>query len=136
MSPYELLNEATDKAMARDLGGGSAAPSGVSGAAIDRRRFVAGAAGTGLAVVAAALASCAPQPSDGEQPAQGDARAQAPGNDAPQATSGTAAAASSSDAIQVFFTADISSAGLQRAFDALGVQPHGREAVHGRAGRP
>lgn len=136
MSPYELLNEAADKAMARDLGGGSAAPSGVSGAAIDRRRFVAGAAGTGLAVAAAALASCAPQPSDGEQPAQGDARAQAPGNDAPQATSGTAAAASSSDAIQVFFTADISSAGLQRAFDALGVQPHGNVAVKLSTGEP
>lgn len=92
---------------------------------IDRRKFVAGAAGVGMAVVAAAMTSCAPQPEDATS-AQGEETEPAE----PAVESGAAAQAPSSDgAPAVYFTRDISPSGLQCAFNALGVMPQGKVAV-------
>lgn len=99
---------------------------------IDRRKFIAGAAGVSMAVVAAAMTSCAPQPDDAA-PVQEDATEPAASAVEPDAA---ASVPSSGDAPAVYFTRDISPEGLQRAFDALGVEPQGNVAAKLSTGEP
>lgn len=99
---------------------------------IDRRKFIAGAAGVSMAVVAAAMTSCAPQPDDAA-PVQEDATEPAASAVEPDAA---ASVPSSGDAPAVYFTHDISPEGLQRAFDALGVEPQGNVAAKLSTGEP
>lgn len=104
----------------------------IGGRCIDRRKFIAGAAGVSMAVIAAAMSSCAPQPEDAA-PVQEDATEPT----APAVESGAVTdAPSSDDAPAVYFTRSITSDGLQRAFDALGVAPQGNVAVKLSTGEP
>ncbi len=98
---------------------------------LDRRTFLMGSAGIGMAVLAGgALAGCAA----GEEPAPAES---APQEAAPeQAGEAARPQPSAADAPQVFFTTDISAAGLVRAFEALGVQPAGNVAVKLSTGEP
>ena len=98
---------------------------------IDRRKFIAGAAGVSMAVVAVAMTSCAPQPEDAAS-VQGETTEPT----APAVESDAAAAPSSDGAPAVYFTRDISPEGLQRAFDALGVEPRGSIAAKLSTGEP
>lgn len=99
---------------------------------IDRRTFIAGAAGVGVAVAAAALTSCAPQP-DGTAPAQEDVTE--PTEPAVESDAAPGAP-SNGDASTVYFTRDITPEGLQRAFGALGVVPQGSVAAKLSTGEP
>lgn len=85
---------------------------------MDRRAFVMGSAGVGMAVLAGgALAACSPQQ---EQPAS----AEGPEPEAPaQEQAASAPQAEGAGAAQVYFTADISPEGLVRAYGALGAAP-------------
>ena len=98
---------------------------------IDRRKFIAGAAGVSMAVVAAAMTSCAPQPEDAAS-----VQEETTEPTAPAVESDAAAAPSSDGAPAVYFTRDISPEGLQRAFDALGVEPRGSIAAKLSTGEP
>lgn len=106
---------------------------------ITRREFVAGAAAAGAAVAGGALAGCA---------------SNAGSSDASNAQAGQGGAASSSASVQadvefartspsasagaatVYFTRDISPAGLVRVWDALGAAPEGNVAVKLSTGEP
>ncbi len=98
---------------------------------IDRRKFIAGAAGVSMAVVAVAMTSCAPQPEDAAS-----VQEETTEPTAPAVESDAAAAPSSDGAPAVYFTRDISPEGLQRAFDALGVEPRGSIAAKLSTGEP
>ena len=106
---------------------------------LDRRAFLMGSAGIGMAVLAGgALAGC----SGDEDPASaGTGSAPSRSEDAPAAESAPAAAQpepSPAGGAPVYFTADVSAAGLMRVWDALGAEPAGRVAVkllHRRAGQ-
>lgn len=98
---------------------------------IDRRKFIAGAAGVSMVVVAAAMTSCAPQPEDAAS-----VQEETTEPTAPAVESDAAAAPSSDGAPAVYFTRDISPEGLQRAFDALGVEPRGSIAAKLSTGEP
>ena len=109
----------------------------LSGGPIDRRKFIAGAAGVSMAVVAAALSSCSPADSDAsgsERGAEDEAASRSSDSAAPSADAGASEA--SGEAPAVYFTRDISPAGLQRAFDALGMAPQGNVAVKLSTGEP
>ncbi len=105
---------------------------------LDRRMFVMGSAGLGMAVLAGgALAGCAggtPEPEAASEPDT----APAPESEAAPESAASAERedASNPDAIPVYFTADISAAGLARAWEALGVQPFGSVAVKLSTGEP
>lgn len=87
---------------------------------LDRRTFIMGSTGFGMAVLAGdALTGCA-----SETVAQQTESANEP---APTDTEDTA---------RVFFTPEISPAGLMRVWDALGAQPSGRVAVKLSTGEP
>ena len=102
---------------------------------LDRRKFIAGAAGVSVAVVAAALTSCAPERDAAEEGASASEDEPADAAPAPADEPG-APAGSSQGAATVYFTSDISPEGLQRAFDALGAAPHGNVAVKLSTGEP
>ena len=106
---------------------------------LGRREFVIGAAGLGLAAVAGGLSACAAPGRAGDDPAPQAAGVQEPQAAAsePEPEEGSAEpAASNAGAPRVYLTRDISPAGLERAFDALGVSPHGRVAVKLSTGEP
>lgn len=98
---------------------------------INRRQFVVGAAGAGLLLMAGGLSACASQPEDDlSEGSQGqDSGANA------QSSQGVQAAMAGTGA-QVFFTRDISPAGLAAAFGALGTTPQGNVAVKLSTGEP
>ena len=101
---------------------------------IDRRKFIIGAAGVGMAVAAAALSSCSPagpaEPASGEGSGGAGEGAGQSGSPAPSADAGLSGASA------VYFTRDISPASLQRVFDALGMAPQGNVAVKLSTGEP
>lgn len=103
---------------------------------LDRRTFVMGSVGFGMAVLAGgALTACAPpaaeEPAAPVNPQEEPAPSPAPSEPAAEPTpSGTPGAT------PVYFTRDISSAGLMRAFDALGAAPRGNVAVKLSTGEP
>ena len=106
---------------------------------LGRREFVIGAAGLGLAAVAGGLSACAAPGRAVDDPAPQAAGVQEPQAAAsePEPEEGSAEpAASNAGAPRVYLTRDISPAGLERAFDALGVSPHGRVAVKLSTGEP
>ncbi len=99
---------------------------------IDRRKFIAGAAGVSMAVVVAAMTSCALQPDDAASVREGATEPAAPAVESDAAVSTPSSDASPA----VYFTRDISPEGLQRAFDALGVEPQGNIAAKLSTGEP
>lgn len=103
---------------------------------MDRRTFVIGSAGFGMAVLAGgAMAGCAAGAPDehAETPEQQQPQP-APGPAEPEPEA--AATTSSATGAPVYFTRDISPAGLMRAWEALGVQPAGNVAVKLSTGEP
>ena len=100
---------------------------------LDRRTFLMGSAGFGMAVLAGgSLAGCAAEEQPAEVPDGGVPQAAGPESvpEAPQP------AAPSAGSPQVFFTREISASGLVSAFEALGVQPEGNVAVKLSTGEP
>ncbi|HIT45085.1 MAG TPA: DUF362 domain-containing protein [Candidatus Aphodovivens excrementavium] len=97
---------------------------------VDRRKFIAGAA-----VVAAALTSCAPANQGAAAGSSSNGADQSDGAVADE-PSASAVADSAQESSTVYVTRDISPDGLQRAFDALGVAPHGNAAVKLSTGEP
>ena len=95
-----------------------------------RREFLQRAAWMGGAVVAGmALGACA-APAEHVDPSAASEGAAGTGDVVePTATDETASSEGSPGLVPVYFTRDISPAGLQRAFDALGVAPTGNVAV-------
>lgn len=90
---------------------------------LDRRTFVMGSAGFGMAVLASdALAGCVP----GDTPSQRAFDKPADPDPSNGETQGT----------PVYFTADISASGLMHVWNALGAQPSGRVAVKLSTGEP
>ncbi len=95
-----------------------------------RREFLRRTAWMGGAVMAGmALGSCAAPAEHVDVPVASDGASET--NDAvePAAADETASSEGSSNLVPVYFTRYISPAGLQRAFDALGVAPTGNVAV-------
>ncbi|WP_260620433.1 DUF362 domain-containing protein [Gordonibacter massiliensis (ex Traore et al. 2017)] len=100
---------------------------------LDRRTFLMGSAGFGMAVLAGgSLAGCAAEEQPAEVPDGGVPQAAGP-EPVPEAPQPAAPSAGSP---QVFFTREISAAGLVRAFEALGVRPEGNVAVKLSTGEP
>lgn len=102
---------------------------------VDRRKFIAGSAGVSAAVVAAALTSCAPANQGAAAGSSSNGADQSDGAVADE-PSASAAADSAQESSTVYVTRDISPDGLRRAFDALGVAPHGNAAVKLSTGEP
>ena len=107
---------------------------------LSRRSFVAGAAALGAAAFAGgALAGCAgseePAPEAGSDGA-GQAASTAPAPAESPSESEDARAEAAGDAVPVYFTADVSAAGLVRAWEALGVEPAAAQAVKLSTGEP
>lgn len=102
---------------------------------LDRRTFVMGSAGIGMAVLAGgAMAGCAA--TDGEG-VPGDAREPEPAEpERETAAVEEAAPRTPAGGAPVYFTRDISPEGLMRAWEALGVQPAGNVAVKLSTGEP
>lgn len=104
---------------------------------IDRRKFIAGMAGVSMAVAASVMSSCSSADSVASDSEAGTAEGvsgQRSGSGASSANAGASEA--SGEAPAVYFTRDISPAGLQRAFDALGMAPQGNVAVKLSTGEP
>ena len=105
---------------------------------LDRRTFVMGSAGFGMAVLTGgALAACTPptaeEPTSPAHPQEEPVPSPTPNEPAAESTpfpSGTPGAT------PVYFTSDFSSAGLMRAFEALSAAPHGNVAVKLSTGEP
>lgn len=97
---------------------------------LTRRKFLAAAAATG----AAGLAACTVEGGDGE-PAGDSAASVAQEETAGDTEEGSEDEATTS-AASVYFTRDISPTGLRAAFDALGVEPAGNVAVKLSTGEP
>lgn len=110
----------------------------MSAGRMDRRTFVMGSAGFGVTALAGAvLSGCAHEDPAGTG---GDARPAEEESTVVEADPLTKEApeerASTNGAAQVFFTRDISAAGLVQAFEALGQQPAGNVAVKLSTGEP
>ena len=100
---------------------------------LDRRTFLMGSAGLGLSALAGgALAGCAAE----EEPAPAPVAQESQEAASEPAEEPARPSSAGSDAPQGYFTADISAAGLVRAFEALGVEPQGRVAVKLSTGEP
>lgn len=113
-----------------------ASGAGSVGRVLGRRAFVVGSAGVGLAAVAAALSGCSSGGLDAPAP-PGSAVADDPNAEgAVDAPGDAATGASSAGAPAVYFTADVSPAGLMRVWEALGVAPAGPVAVKLSTGEP
>lgn len=104
---------------------------------IDRRTFV-GAAGVGLAtILAGGGALAAAGHARGDEAGEGAESDDPAGSPSPDAGAGAGTGTPSEvGASAVFFTRDISPAGLVRAFKALGVSPQGTVAVKLSTGEP
>lgn len=112
---------------------------------MDRRTFVKGAALAATAAATGALAGCgagapAGQATSADQGAEAPAAsgsADADGSSAaPRPAAGSAPGASSGDVPKVYFTPDVSPAGLVAVYEAIGRAAHGNAAVKVSTGEP
>lgn len=102
---------------------------------IDRRSFVMGSAGFGMAVLAGgALTACTTEPENSSVSASTENAS----DSTPSQTQSepTVPNTSTPGAPQVFFTRDISAAGLMRAYESLGFNAQGNVAVKLSTGEP
>ena len=101
---------------------------------IDRRNFVMGSMGVGMAVLAGgALTACSS--SKGSSEASSEA-SPAPERSIREGTTMQNLEHNTANAPRVYFTRAITPAGLMRAYEALGVEPEGKVAVKLSTGEP
>ncbi|MCL2889044.1 MAG: DUF362 domain-containing protein [Eggerthellaceae bacterium] len=105
---------------------------------LNRRDFVVGGVALGLSsAVGLSLQGCAQAPTNNDTPPTNSGQNGSGTNTAtPGQSPGTTPPASPDNVPKVYFTSDISPAGLVRAFDALQVQPKGKVAVKISTGEP
>lgn len=101
--------------------------------AIERRDFVKGAVATGAVILTGALAGCAPTESSSRE---ASAASSSTSDDASQASRSAETRQAPGEKATVYFTLDISPAGLMAIYRALGRQAKGKVAVKVSTGEP